>query len=425
MKGNHFDLIVVGGGQAGCAAALAGARGGLSVLLIEAAGALGGSAVNCLVTPFMPFVTKVKENGEEKTFALSRGIFEELLNDYQADGIYSEAKDSMDINEETMKIVLDRKMREAGVSVLFHATLCGVSKKGRRVKSVSIATVGGVMEFGADVFIDATGDATLSAFAGVAFRLGRSADSLCQPMTLCFRLLNVDKEAMWKSHGEIQARYKKFQEEGKIKNPRENVLIFNTRLPGVVHFNTTRIVKHDPTDPFSVSEAEALAREQVLEMFRFLKENFECFRDAEMMMTASSIGVRESRMIEARHVLTQEELVAGTHFPDGIAAGNYDIDIHSPDGSGTSHYYFPPGVFYTIPYRSLLPREFDNLVVAGRCIGATHEAQASIRIMPICVCMGEAAGTAASLAKEIHVQPADVDTDVLRARLRANGAFVG
>ena len=425
MKGNHFDLIVVGGGQAGCAAALAGARGGLSVLLIEAAGALGGSAVNCLVTPFMPFVTKVKENGEEKTFALSRGIFEELLNDYKADGIYSEAKDSMDINEETMKIVLDRKMREAGVSVLFHATLCGVSKEGRSVKSVSIATVGGVMEFGADVFIDATGDAALSAFAGVAFRLGRSADSLCQPMTLCFRLLNVDKEAMWKSHGEIQARYKKFQREGKIKNPRENVLIFDTRLPGVVHFNTTRIVKHDPTDPFSVSEAEALAREQVLEMFRFLKENFECFRDAEMMMTASSIGVRESRMIEARHVLTQEELVAGTHFPDGIAAGNYDIDIHSPDGSGTSHYYFPPGVFYTIPYRSLLPREFDNLVVAGRCIGATHEAQASIRIMPICVCMGEAAGTAASLAKEIHDQPADVDTDVLRARLRANGAFVG
>ena len=425
MKGNHFDLIVVGGGQAGCAAALAGARGGLSVLLIEAAGALGGSAVNCLVTPFMPFVTKVKENGEEKTFALSRGIFEELHNAYKADGIYSEAKDSMDINEETMKIVLDRKMREVGVSVLFHAKLCGVSKEGRSVKSVSIATVGGVMEFVADVFIDATGDATLSAFAGVAFRLGRSTDSLCQPMTLCFRLLNVDKEAMWKSHGEIQARYKKFQRGGKIKNPRENVLIFDTRLPGVVHFNTTRIVKHDPTDPFSVSEAEALAREQVLEMFRFLKENFECFRDAEMMMTASSIGVRESRMIEARHVLTQEELVAGTHFPDGIAAGNYDIDIHSPDGSGTSHYYFPPGVFYTIPYRSLLPREFDNLVVAGRCIGATHEAQASIRIMPICVCMGEAAGTAASLAKEIHDQPADVDTDVLRARLRANGAFVG
>ena len=425
MQKKHFDLVVVGGGQAGCAAALAGARGGLSVLLIEAAGALGGSAVNCLVTPFMPFSTKVTENGEEKTLALSQGIFSELHAAYKEDGFYGEASDTCNINEESMKLILDRKMREAGVTVLFHATLCGVAKDGRRVKSVSVATVGGVLEFEADTFIDATGDATLAAYSGVAFRLGRPADSLCQPMTLCFRLCNLDTEAVWKAHGEIQKLYKKFQDEGKIKNPRENVLIFPTRIPGVLHFNTTRIVKHNPTDAFSVSEAEAMAREQVLEMYRFLKDNFEGCRNAKLMMSAASIGVRESRMIEARHVLTQEELVAGTHFPDGIAAGNYDIDIHSPDGGGTSHYYFPPGVYYTIPYRCLLPREFDNLLVAGRSVGATHEAQASIRIMPICVCMGEAAGTAAAMAKEAGVAVADVDTDALRAKLRANGAFVG
>ncbi len=421
----QYDLVITGGGQAGCAAALAGARGGLSVLLLEASGALGGSAVNCLVSPFMPYTTKVMENGAEKTLALSQGIFTELLGAIQTDGIYGGAKSSHDLNEESLKVILDRKMREAGVRVLFHATLCGVRNDGRRVRSVSVATVGGVMEFGADVFLDATGDATLSAYAGVAFRLGRPADSLCQPMTLCFRLFNVDTEALWKSRDAIQKLYHAFQDEGRITNPRENILMFGSRLPGVVHFNTTRIVKHDPTDPFSVSEAEVLAREQVVELFRFLKGNFDCFRNAELLMTAPSIGVRESRMIEARHVLTQEELVAGTHFPDGIAAGNYDIDIHSPDGGGTSHYYFPPGVYYTIPYRSLLPREFDNLLVAGRCIGATHEAQASIRIMPICICMGEAAGTAAALAKEAGVAVANVDTNALRARLRRNGAFVG
>lgn len=425
MSKQHFDLVVVGGGQAGCAAALSGARGGMSVLLVEAAGSLGGAAVNGLVTPFMPFTTKVTENGEEKTLALSQGIFTELFDAYKADGFYGEQRDTRAINAESMKLILDRKMREAGVRVLFHATLCGAAREGRLVRAVSVATVGGVLEFGADTFIDATGDAMLAAFSGVAFRLGRPADSLCQPMTLCFRLFNIDKEALWKARGEIQALYKTFQDEGKIKNPRENVLMFDTRLPGVVHFNTTRIVKHDPTDPFAVSEAEALAREQALEMFRFLKENFDCCRNAEMMATAPSIGVRESRMIEARHVLTRDEIVAGTHFPDGIAAGNYDIDIHSPDGGGTSHYYFPPGVYYTIPYRSLLPREFDNLVVAGRCIGATHEAQASIRIMPICVCTGEAAGAAAALAKESNVAVADVDATLLRARLRAGGAFVG
>ena len=142
-------------------------------------------------------------------------------------------------------------------------------------------------------------------------------------------------------------------------------------------------------------------------------------------MTAPEIGVRESRMIEARHVLTQEELKGAVKFDDAIAAGNYDIDIHSPDGSGTSHYYFPAGVYYTIPYRSLLPKDLDNLLVAGRCIGATHEAQASVRIMPICSCTGEAAGIAAAIAKEDGISVADADAQKIRARLREVGAFVG
>ena len=425
MATNKYDLIVVGGGQAGCAAALAGARDGLSVLLVEAAGALGGSATNCLVNPFMPYTTTIKENGCEKQLALSDGLFTEIHNALNEDGLYSEAREWIGFNEESLKVILDRKMAEAGVRVLFHATLCGVRTEGRRIVSASFATVGGVLTFEAGSFVDATGDATLSVYAGVPTRLGRPADSLCQPMTLCFRVCNVDVEDFWKHHKEINDLYKKLQAEGKIKNPRENVLVFGTRIPGVLHFNTTRVVKHDPSDAFSVSEAEAIAREQVLEMMRFLKANFDCCRNAYLVSTAASIGVRESRMIEARHILDQDEIVAGTHFDDGIAAGNYDIDIHSPDGSGTSHYYFPAGVYYTIPYRSLLPKDFDNLVVAGRCIGATHEAQASIRIMPICICLGEAAGTAAALAKKSGVAVADVDTDALRQRLREKGAFVG
>ena len=422
---NKYDLIVVGGGQAGCAAALAGARDGLSVLLVEAAGALGGSATNCLVNPFMPYTTTVEENGEKRTLALSDGLFTEFHKALNEDGIFSEAREWSTFNEESLKVILDRKMAEAGVRVLFHATLCGVKTEGRRIVSASFATVGGVLTFEADSFIDATGDATLSVYAGVPTRLGRPADSLCQPMTLCFRVCNIDVEDFWKHHKEINDLYKKLQAEGKIRNPRENVLVFPTRIPGVLHFNTTRVVKHDPSDAFSVSEAEAIAREQVLEMVSFLKENFACCRNAYLISTAASIGVRESRMIEARHVLDQDEIVAGTHFEDGIAAGNYDIDIHSPDGSGTSHYYFPAGVYYTIPYRCLLPKDLDNLLVAGRCIGATHEAQASIRIMPICICLGEAAGTAAALAKKSGVAVADVDTEALRARLREKGAFVG
>jgi hypothetical protein len=420
----HFDLIVIGGGFAGTAAAIAAARQGLSVLLAEREGALGGAAVNCLVNPFMPYYTHVEENGEKRRFFLSRGIFREIVKELVAIGGAKEGE--IQFGEEYLKIVLDRLCAEAGVDVLFHVDLCGVEVADGRIQSVSLVGKSGVMRFTATNYIDATGDADFAVMAGCPTRLGRAKDSLCQPMTLCFRLVNVDLDGLW--NGEIQRLqklYKEKQAAGEIKNPRENILVFALPAKNTLHLNTTRVVKLNPVDPFDVSKAEAIARGQMLEMFQFLKANSPAFRDADLFNSGISIGVRESRMIEARHVLTQEELVAGKHFPDGIAAGNYDIDIHSPDGGGTSHYYFPPGVYYTIPYRCLLPREFDNLLVAGRSVGATHEAQASIRIMPICVCMGEAAGTAAAMAKETGVAAADVDTDALRAKLSANGAFVG
>lgn len=421
-----YDMIVVGGGPAGCAAALAGARGGLNVLLVEASGALGGAATNCLVNPFMPFWTTVDENGEKKRVELSTGIFREIYDALNEDPVFGTYGGGQTVfHEEVLKVVLDRKMAEAGVNVLFHATLSGAERDGTRVTGIRVATVAGEIDLAADTYVDATGDATLTALLESSFRLGRPSDSLCQPMTLCFRLGNVDLDSFRAHRAEINPLYKEWQAAGKIKNPREDVLIFSTRIPGVLHFNTTRIVKLDPTDPFAVSRAEAMAREQVVEIYKFLKENFEAFAHADLLMTAASIGARESRMIDARHVLTVEELKDCVKFPDAIAAGNYDVDIHSPDGSGTSHYYFPAGVWYTIPYRSLLPADLDNLLVAGRSIGATHEAQASIRIMPTCCCTGEAAGTAAAVAHDAGVPVADVDTDALRARLIENGAFVG
>jgi len=130
-------------------------------------------------------------------------------------------------------------------------------------------------------------------------------------------------------------------------------------------------------------------------------------------------------MIDGEYLLTQEDLVACTVFPDAIAAGNYDIDIHNPEGAGTSHYYFPEGTWYTIPYRSLIPRGVGNLLVAGRCVSATHEAQASIRILPIVCCLGEAAGIAVGVAAKEGVPPGRVDVRQVQRLLAQAGAFVG
>ena len=431
MKTNDlsFDLVVAGGGLAGCAAAIAAARRGLSVLLAEREAALGGAPVGNLVMPFMWWRTQMpKEDGapgETEEVDLVRGFFLELVGRLQSmDGMEAGRDCCAPFSEPYMRVALDRLCAEAGVKVLFHAALAGVEKRGALLAAATFACKGGLVRAEAPLFVDATGDADLVAMAGVPFRVGREADGLCQPMTLCFRVSGVKDGVDWKA---VNARWREAQSAGRLSNPRENVLVFRPMEPGTVHFNSTRVVKLSPVDPWARSRAEAVAREQMLELFGFLRAEFpEHFGASRISAAAPAAGVRESRMLEGRHVLTADDLLACTRFPDAIAAGNYDIDIHSPDGSGTSHHYFDQGQWYTIPYRSLLPREGgDNLLVAGRCISATHEAQASIRIMPIVTAIGQAAGTAAALARQAGVLPPDVDVGALRGALRDDGAFVG
>ncbi|MCR5683184.1 MAG: FAD-dependent oxidoreductase, partial [Clostridiales bacterium] len=369
--------------------------------------------------PFMPYATAAPDGSR---LELSRGIFAEIVRRLEEAG---EIRQKFTFHEEYLKLILDRMTAEAGVDVLFHAQLTGVRRDGRRIAGLTFSGKQGSFDLEADYYVDATGDADLAYLAGCPFRLGRDGDSLCQPMTLCFRLANVDKERFRAHCGEIDPLYQKLQREGKIRNPREDVLIFDTMVPGMLHFNTTRIVRLDPTDPLDLSRAEREGREQMFEMFRFLRENIPGFENSELAFSAPSVGVRESRMIDGLHVLTAEELLAETRFPDAVAAGNYDIDIHNPEGSGTSHRYFPDGAYYTIPFRSLVPRGTDNLLVGGRCISATHEAQASVRIMPICATTGEAAGVGAAVAKKAGVPVPEADTDEIRRILLANGAFLG
>ena len=431
-----YDLIVVGGGLAGVASAISAAREGLSVLIIEKQGCFGGAMAAGLVYPFCPYWTV--EDGEV-TKIINAGLFTEMREraykkEFGLDAEYSLSSLPISVREgdnklrffspEFLKSALDDMISEAGVDVLFHSTVYSVLCSDRKISAVKVATKSEKIEIFADFFIDATGDGALMAIAGCEFLLGREGDNLTQPMTSCFRVCNIDVELYRKELPELQKLYKEARATGEITNPRENILQFYGLGDGIVHYNTTRVVKKNPTDPFELSTAEMQTRRQITEIFAFLKKNALSYSNAVLVSVASEIGVRESRKLVGVHVITEDELFDGVRYEDSIALGNYDVDIHSPDGTGTYIRKYPRDRYYYIPYRSLLPKEFDNLLVAGRCISATHNAQSSVRIMPICVSMGEAAGVAASVAKKENQNMHTVNIKKVQERLRELGAEI-
>lgn len=411
-----YDLIVVGGGLTGVAAAVAASRQGLSVLLLEQDGSLGGAMSNSFVFPFMRYTYWE----DEKWNYLSAGIFKEMVERHRSIGGCSK----YGWQPELIKMMLDDMIVEAGVDILFHTRVVNVVMDGRELKSVLAASKSGTLEIRAKFFIDASGDGELMALSGCAYQLGREEDNLCQPMTTCFRLSNVNMEKYYEEIPGLQKLYNEKQKTGEITNPRENMLIMGEVSRGVLHFNTTRIVKHNPVDPTELSRAEMEARKQVLELYNFLRQNSEAFRESAIVSVAQNIGVRESRKLLGVYVLTADDLKSLTIFDDSIALGNYDIDIHNPEGTGTYIYSFPKEAYYSIPYRSLLPRETDNLLVAGRCLSATHEAHSAVRIMPICTCMGEAAGVAAAQAVHTGKNAHTLDIHAVQQILEANGAKI-
>ncbi len=426
MNTQKHALVVVGGGFAGASAAIAAARCGADVLLIEKYNCLGGAAVYDLVNPFMGNWTRDPQKPDE-IIELSRGLFLEILDRMdKMNGIRYMA--GITFNEEILKCVLNRMAIESGVHLLYNTSVTDAKVEDGRICEITVSNVSGSSKVAADCFIDATGDANLAHLAGCSYRVGRESDGLCQPMTLCFRLGNVggteDSDTLKRCMSEANHLYKEWQAKGKLKNPRENILYFRTLHRGVLHFNTTRVVKLDPTNAEDVTRAEIEAREQVMELYDFLRQNFDAFRESTLLSTGLRIGARESRMINGEYLLTSKDLLSFATFPDSIAVCNYDIDIHSPDGSGTSHYYFPNGKYYQIPYRTLVARGVSNLLAAGRCISADHEAQASVRIMPTCSNLGEAAGVAAALSLKTGGEVRAVDIKELQSRLLENGARI-
>ena len=403
----NYNLIVIGGGISGICAAVSAAREGLSVLLVEKTGVLGGAMSNSLVYPFMRHMTDL---GKTK---INDGLFSEIKERKEKYG---------DTSWEPYKFVFDDMVQESGVDVLFHSHMYDVIMEDRAMKAVKLSTRAGNITAKADFFIDASGDGNLIASAGCDYQLGREKDGLCQPMTTCFRVGGADVKQFKKDLPYLQETYSRLRDEGKINNPREDILFFCGLGEGIIHFNTTRVVKHNPIDALELSRAEMTARKQIFEMMCFLREHSKAFEKATLLSVAEEIGVRESRKLKGVYVLTADDLRNFVEFEDTIACGNYGIDIHSPDGTGTVQYHLKPGEFYRIPYRSLLPKEYDNMLVAGRCLSATHEAHSAVRIMPICASLGEAAGVAVAVAKNSGTDVHKVDIQTVRAKLLKKGA---
>lgn len=413
IKTRHWDVIVVGGGPGGVPAAVAAARNGAKALLVERYGFLGGMATSALVHPFMRY-----HAGET---IITRGLFEEFINLLEENNAILEDRKHFDA--EPMKWLLDRFVQNAGVDLLLHSQAIGVLHADQQIKTVRVFHKGGVEDFSADIFIDSTGDGDLAAWGGAQIEIGRPADGAFQPMTTSFRMANVDVARM-PDRQEINELYWQARDAGEVTNPRENVLKFKSVHPDVIHFNTTRIVGKSALDGWEMTDAEIEGRRQVDDMVRFLKKHVAGFEKAYLMKMGTQIGVRESRRVIGGYVLTAEDVLEARHFADGIACASYPIDIHNPTGTGTEIKRLKEGTWYQIPYRCLLPNRVKNLIVASRCISATHEAHSSLRVQPIVWALGQAGGTAAAMCVKDKILPRDVNPATLRDLLKQQGAFV-
>ncbi len=439
-----YDVLVVGGGNAGCAAALAAARNGARVLLVERYGFLGGTATASMVGPWMTF-----HSGDDRIVGgIAQEMVERLVARGGSPGHLHDASDYVPtitpFDPEIHKALLFEMMGESGVGLLLHAWFLDATVADGHVTASRFATVGGIVEVSARRTIDATADAYVAASAGVPTQQGDERGRV-QPASLMFRLSHVDLAALstyvrqrpdqmrssLKTHERtpesltaVAGLYELWdaaRARGAVNVPRELVSFFATPYADEVTVNMSRVVGVDPLDPDDLTRAEVEARAQVMQLLEFFRRDVPGFARARIAATATQIGVRESRRIVGEYTLTADDVLAARAFDDAVARSAYPIDIHNPSGSGTSTRRLPPGRSYEIPYRCLVPLLVDDLLVAGRCISTTHEALASTRLTPTVMTLGQAAGTAAALSLRERVTPRALDPHLLRERLIRDG----
>lgn len=450
-----YDVAVIGGGIAGCMAAIGAARCGAEVILIERYGFLGGTLTACGTGPMMTF----HAGDIQAVQGITGELIERLKNKGLSPGhIFDTTGYTYSVtpfSAEGMKCELEEMMEEAGVTLLYHSIVCDAVYADGKIKSVEVYGKSGKRSIEAKVFVDASGDCDLSVIADLPYTKGREKDGKCQPVTMNFKLINVDTERVKQyimsnndefprlkgdlekvtracrlSIGGYVKTLKAAQEDGRISFDREDILFFETNTQGEFIVNTTRVINTDPTKPEDLTKAEIEGRKQAWEVYRLLKESVQGFENAELEFTGPFIGIRSSRQIKGSYTLTAEDIVNCREFDDTISRGGYPIDIHAPEGHDDNMYEetklsLEYGDMYYIPYRALISDGADNLLTAGRCISASFEAQAAIRVSPNAGATGHAAGVAAGLCAKDGIGIHALDYGTLKDKLLEQGAYLG
>ncbi|WP_439587581.1 FAD-dependent oxidoreductase [Hydrogenophaga sp.] len=424
----EYDVVVAGGGASGLTAAIAAARTGARTALVERSGCLGGTATSGMVAQWVGFF-----NGDIRCVG---GIAYELAMRVQAmggsDGFrrYTMAEASASpvtitnfpFNPEIVKIAADEMAREAGVDVLLHSRIARPIVNGARVGGLVMESVSGRQALRAGMLVDATGDAALAAAAGIPC-VGEEPElrRQRQPCTLVFRMSNVDVGTFRAlPREEKRALALSGLQEGKLAW--ESLSFCSTPGERDAVCLMSRIPDIDALDVHDLTRAEQIGRQQIKSIVQFLRERVPGFEASILGGIAEHVGVRETRRIVGRHTLTEQEIVSGTRFKDAVALGAGPMDLHEPGGTGVD-LWMPPAPF-EIPLSCLLPQSVEGIVVTGRAISATREANGGARHMGTAMCLGHAAGVYAALASRGEASPAQPAAERVRELLRSQDALV-
>jgi len=420
----EVDVLVVGGGPAGIGAALAAARAGASVLIIEQFNCLGGVAGaggHGHISTYCAAGDRLRVVGGV-IYEVARRLVEEHAGWMNHHGVWFEV--------EKLKFLLDRMMREAGVGILYYTFFCAAVVEDGAVVGAIIQNKDGRGVIRARRVIDGTGDGDVAASAGAPFEQGRPRDGKCQPMTLMFTIGGVDwpRVEAWRKDYHMREVWERAQRNGDMEPFQTTIMGFwwTPTRPDQVGINFTHITDVDGTRAADLTAATLEGRRQAFHAIDVFRQYVPGMEDCYLVSTPNTVGVRESRRIIGPVVLTEEDMKARRPWEDSIGYGAFLIDIHHIDGPGMDEtvWYPEPGFRYQIPYRILLPQGVEQLLVAGRCVSVTHLALGSIRVMAQCALTGEAAGAAAARSLRENVTPRAVDVAALQAELRAHGGIL-